>query len=89
MLQIIALIAGFVFAIAATHIWVLPANYKTYSILVSGVAVAGTLGGAFCYKSWGNDNRIFKNTISTISGLVVAALVAFFSLFILLNVVGS
>lgn len=90
--KIAAIVAGFVMIIAAIYAWVLPEffhGYKTYCFFVVGVIAAAVLSGYYTYRSCVHESMVTRWLISTSCAVVVAALVAFFSLLIILNTRGS
>jgi hypothetical protein len=91
--KLFGIFSSFTITIAAVYIWVLPMffhGYKTYSCLVVGASIAALLGGFYCYKA---TNVLMSETVryllSSLCGVVVAALVALFSLLIIVNVRGT
>lgn len=92
-IKLLGIIVVFVVIIAAIYVWILPTfwhGYKTYSFLVIGTAGSAVLGGYCCYKA---TNALMscaaRYVISSFAGVIVAALVVAFSLFIILNVRGA
>lgn len=88
-----AILVAFVVAISTVYVWILPGffhGYKTYSFLVVGVISAALLSGYLSYQA---ANTVASATnrflLASFCGLVVAALVVFFTLIIILNTRGS
>ena len=89
--SLIILIIIFVIAISAIYIWLLPEffpGYSTYSILIIGVAIAGVSGGITKFKSCPSSQNFGHKVLSVLCGLFVSVLVAFFSLLIIVYVMG-
>jgi len=84
---------GFAIIIATIYVWILPTlfnGYKTYSFLVIGSICSAVLSSYWCYISTNeNISPIARYVICSFGGIIVAALVVIFSLFIILNVRGS
>jgi len=82
-----------IFAIAVAYVWLLPIFFnglKTYSILIFGASGAAAVGGYNTYKSCeGEVGKINKIMLPAFAGLVVAAVVIYFSLLIVVNMRGS
>lgn len=85
--------AGFATLLIVVYIWALPIffhGYKTYSVFIFGNICAGLLSYRYVYRAFESmDSIVLKIVISSVGGLVVAGLVAFASLFVILNVRGS
>ena len=89
--RLIILVVGFVIAISAIYLWLIPEyfqGYSSYSILIIGVSVAGVFGGYTSIKSCPSSPKISHKIFSVLSGLFVAALVAVLSLLIMVYVMG-
>ncbi|MFA7242088.1 MAG: hypothetical protein WC091_18390 [Sulfuricellaceae bacterium] len=64
-------------------------GYKTYSILIAGIAIAALIGGYIGYQVPVADTLFIKIGFSFCYAIVVAILVLLLSLLIILNVRGS
>jgi hypothetical protein len=87
--KIIFLAVGFVIAISATYVWVLPRffdGYRSYSILILGVVMAGAWSGYLGFHSRTAGRKIIQGSLC---GLTVAVVVAVLSLLIIVNMRGT
>jgi len=92
LVKLAAVVAAFVMIISAIYVWVLPAifhGYGTRWIFIVGVIGASLLGGYDVYRSYTVEFGISRWLLASICAVVVGALVALFSLWIVLNVRGS
>ena len=64
-------------------------DYKTYSILIVGIAIAALIGGYIGYQVPTADALLIKISFGFCYAIAVAILVLLLSLFIILNVRGS
>jgi hypothetical protein len=91
-ISVLKVVAIFTVLVSGAYGVVIPAffpAYKTYSILIVGVALAALIGGYIGYQSSDNDALLIKVGFGLCYAIVVAILVFLLSLFILLNVRGS
>lgn len=92
-IKLIGIIFVFVIVVAAIYICILPKfwnGYKTYFFLVIGAIGSAALGGYCCYKATSTlMSSATRLAISSFAGVIVAALVVVFSLFIIVNVRGA
>ena len=90
--SLIKIVGIFTALISVVYVLVIPmffANYKTYSILIAGIASAGLYGGYIGYQIPTTNTLLARFGFSFCFAAVVAILVAFLSLLIILNVRGS
>jgi len=64
-------------------------NYKTYLILVLGIAIAATIGGRIGYQAPATNKILIKVVFCFCYAIVIATLILLLSLFIILNIRGS
>lgn len=94
MTPLVIVIVSFVFLIAGTYGLLIPIiypNYKTYSILIIGVLLAGLIAGYIGYHLPPVIDKSFLEKISwgVLCASAVSIFVTFLSLFIILNFLGS
>lgn len=83
---------GFTLAITGCYIWLLPKlfnGYKTYSVLVLGLLGSYVSGGYIAFKHSGVPSHAMRGFVTICCGLLVASVVLYFSMLIILNVMGS
>jgi len=92
-INLVGIVAACTAVIAGFYSWLIPkffTGFATYSVFVIGVCSAAVLGIICCVKA---DRTIIEKKYGYLmlifSGVVVAALVMFFSLLIILNTRGS
>lgn len=88
----IKVIIIFTFLVSGAYVVLIPIfvpGYKTYSILVIGVAISALLGGYIGYQAPANDTLPIKIGFSFCYAIVTTIFVFLFSLFIMLNIRGA
>ena len=83
------LVAGSVSGFSAAYLWLIPVffnGYSTYSILILGVAIAGTGSGYICFKLCYDSSKTAPIVFSSLCGLGVATFVAVLSTLIIIKV---
>ncbi len=91
-ISVLKVVAIFTVFIAGFYTVVIPVffpNYKTYSILIVGTAIAALIGGYIGYKAAADDTVFFKIFIGSCYAATGAVLVLLLSLLVILNVRGS
>lgn len=92
-LKLIGIVIGFTVAIVAIYIWLIPSFFKgygSYSFFVAGLCGAAWLAGRLCMKVNNPTQKanLQRLIISCCCGLLIAILVASFSMLIIVNTIG-
>lgn len=88
----IKIIVIFTTLISGSYAIVIPAfapTYKTYYILVIGIATSALLGGYTGYQALADEIPLIKIGFGLCYAIVIAIYVLLFSLFIVLNIRGA
>lgn len=64
-------------------------SYKTYLILILGIAIAAIIGGRIGYQAPATNEVFIKVVFCFCYAIVIATLILLVSLFIILNIRGS
>jgi hypothetical protein len=88
-IKIVIIFTALISGAYAVLIPVFAPDYKTYSILVIGVAISALIGGYIGYQVPANDILLIKIGFGFCYAIVTTILVFLFSLFIMLNIRGA
>jgi hypothetical protein len=92
-LKLSLIVVGFVVLLAVIYAWLLPevfGEYRTYSFLLIGLSGAAILAGYYSYQAAGILKSTGMQWLSAVgAALLVAALVGFFSFWIIFNLRGA
>lgn len=89
---LLLIVVIFTILIGGAYGFIIPtffSDYKTYSILIIGIAVAALLAGYIGYQILANSTLLLKISIGISCAVAAAILVSFLALFIIINVRGS
>jgi len=90
-LKLLGIAIGFTAYIIAAYIWVAPKLFPegTSLIYISGVITSAFFGGLIGFRSNCNKNTPSKSWFAVRCAVLIAVIVAYSSMFVILNTLGS